>query len=97
MRIRRLVTVLLSLAALSARTGHAQYRPGQWGAGVRIGVSPYDLEGTGTALVLAPEADLMLNRVLLAELSIPGGGSPFGSTVRLMEAGPCMPASVRES
>lgn len=60
--------LILSLSA-SATSLMAQYKSGQWGAGVRIGASPYDLDGTGTGIVLGPQADLALNNVLLAELS----------------------------
>jgi hypothetical protein len=49
----------------------AQYRsPGQWGAGVRVGASPYDLDGTGTGLVVGTQADLVLKKALLGEVSV---------------------------
>jgi hypothetical protein len=65
-------TVVLTLCITSSATVlPAQYRPGQWGAGVRVGASPYDLDGTGTGIVFGPQADLVLNRVMLAELSVP--------------------------
>ena len=64
-------TFLLCLCLISsATTLSAQYRPGQWGAGLRIGVSPYDLDGTGTGIVLGPQADLALSRTFLGELSL---------------------------
>lgn len=64
-------TVLLCLGLiLSSSSLLAQYRPGQWGAGVRIGASPYDLDRTGTAIVVGSQADLVLNKVFLGELSV---------------------------
>jgi hypothetical protein len=48
----------------------AQYRSGQWGAGLRIGASPYDLDGTGTGIVVGSQADLVLNKAFLGELSV---------------------------
>jgi hypothetical protein len=64
-------TALLCLCLVVPPTSLlAQYRPGQWGAGIRIGASPYDLDGTGTGIVFGPQADLVLNKVLLTELSI---------------------------
>jgi Outer membrane protein beta-barrel domain len=48
----------------------AQYQSGQWGIGVRLGASPYDLDGTGTAVVLGPQADYALNKVFVGELAI---------------------------
>ena len=64
-------TVLLCFCLIINANGLlAQYRAGQWGAGVRIGVSPYDLDGTGTGIVVGTQADLVLNKVLLGELSV---------------------------
>jgi hypothetical protein len=64
-------TFLLCLClSSSATTLSAQYRAGTWGTGFRLGASPYDLDGTGTAFVLGPQADLALSRTFLGELSI---------------------------
>ena len=49
----------------------AQYQSGQWGIGFRLGASPYDdVDGTGTALVLGPQADYALNKALVGELAL---------------------------
>lgn len=64
-------TFLLCICLISSATRlSAQYRPGQWGAGMRLGFSPYDLDGTGTGIVLGPQVDVMLSKVFLAELSV---------------------------
>jgi len=55
---------------LSAPVLHAQYRSGQWGAGMRVGASPYDLDGTGTGIVLGPHVDLALSQTFIGELSL---------------------------
>jgi Outer membrane protein beta-barrel domain len=66
-----LTTVLLCIGLMLDASGlPAQYKSGQWGAGVRIGASPYDLDGTGTGIVLGTQADLAVNKVFLAELSV---------------------------
>ena len=69
--LRRAVTVWLGLT-LGASALAAQYRSaGQWGAGVRLGVSPYDLDGTGTALVIGAQVDRALSKTFLGEVGFP--------------------------
>ena len=64
-------TFLLCLCLIpSATMLSAQYRAGTWGTGFRIGASPYDLDGTGTGIVLGHQADLALSRTFLGELSL---------------------------
>jgi hypothetical protein len=66
-----LKTVLLCFCLiLNASALLAQYKPGQWGAGVRVGVSPYDLDGTGTGIVVGSQVDLVLNKVFIGELAV---------------------------
>ena len=48
----------------------AQYRSGQRGIGLRLGASPYDLDATGTAVVLGPQVDYALSKTLVGELGI---------------------------
>jgi hypothetical protein len=66
----RTALLCLCLIIINGSSVLAQYRPGQWGVGVKIGASPYDLDGTGTGMVLGPQADLVLNKVFLGELSV---------------------------
>jgi hypothetical protein len=66
----RTALLCLCLSLINGSSVLAQYRPGQWGVGVKIGASPYDLDGTGTGMVLGPQADLVLNKVFLGELSV---------------------------
>jgi hypothetical protein len=69
--MKRVRIVILCLCLYASTTSlQAQYRPGDMGAGVKVGFSPFDLDGTGTGIVLGPQVDLMLNKVLLAELSV---------------------------
>jgi hypothetical protein len=66
----RTALLCLCLIIINGSSVLAQYRPGQWGVGFKIGVSPYDLDGTGTGIVFGPQADLVLNKVLLGEFSV---------------------------
>ncbi len=64
------VVLLCFLLVPSAADLRAQYRSGQWGIGFRVGASPYDLDGTGTGVVLGPQADYALNKAIVGELAI---------------------------
>src|SRR3954463_6434289 len=66
---RRIFLPWIVLSA-SASALPAQYQPGSWGTGFRVGASPYDLDGTGTGVILGPQADLALTRVFFGELSV---------------------------
>jgi hypothetical protein len=71
MKMKQVGIVLLCLCLYATATRlQAQYQPGHWGAGVKVGFFPYDLDGTGTGVVFGPQAYLMLNKVFLAELSV---------------------------